>query len=368
MSFASMYGLLRTFSIACSPYVLKIRTARLVLTPWLCRNSMISRTCLASCHACAIRSRRLGPMPSTVCSSAARFSITVRTSAPNRPTSFFARIGPIPFTKPLPRYRSIPSAVVGGTVFMMVALNCSPCSLSLTHQPSALSHSPAVTEGSDPTTVVSSRPPRASPAGPGGRPPAAVVPARRPRAFPPRTQKPLSSLWKVTRSISPEISSVAGLRSGIAAFIGDSFSHGRSALGDPFGKAILVGFGCWKGSGRLRRFRGAGSLLYHLGGLSYPLLRGQPEETFIMPNAKRKILVTGSSGQIGSELVVALRARHGTQNVVACDIKPLEADRGLFELADVTDRETLQGIIRKHRIGSIYHLVSILSAAGEKIG
>ena len=159
---------------------------------------MISRTCFASCHACAIRSRRLGPIPSTVCSSAARFSITARTSAPNRPTSFFARIGPIPLTKPLPRYRSIPSAVVGGTVFMVVALNCSPCSLSLTHQPSALSHSPAVTEGSDPTTVVSSR---------------------CPRAFTRRTQKPLSSLWKVTRSIRPEISSVAGLRSGIAAFM-----------------------------------------------------------------------------------------------------------------------------------------------------
>ena len=82
---------------------------------------------------------------------------------------------------------------------MVVALNCSPCSLSLTHQPSALSHSPAVTEGSDPTTVVSSR---------------------CPRAFTRRTQKPLSSLWKVTRSITPEISSVEGLRSGIAAFMG----------------------------------------------------------------------------------------------------------------------------------------------------
>ena len=85
-----------------------------------------------------------------------------------------------------------------------------------------------------------------------------------------------------------------------------------------------------------------------------------------MPNAKRKILVTGSSGQIGSELVPALRERYGTQNVVACDIKPLQEGSGPFELADVTDREALQGIIRKHRIGSIYHLVSILSAAGEK--
>src|ERR1017187_7770888 len=104
----------------------------------------------------------------------------------------------------------IASAVGGGTVFMVVALNCSPCSRSLTHQPSALSHSPAVTEGSDPTTVVSSR---------------------CPRAFTRRTQKPLSSLWKVTRSIRPEISSVAGLRSGIAAFIcGDSLSHGGNGI------------------------------------------------------------------------------------------------------------------------------------------
>src|SRR2546426_12669300 len=106
----------------------------------------------------------------------------------------------------------MPSAVVGGTVFMVVALHCSPCSLSLIHQPSALSHSPAVTEGSDPTTVVSSR---------------------CPRAFTRRTQKPLSSLWKVTRSIRPEISSVAGLRSGIAAFIcGSYFPMGGGGLCD----------------------------------------------------------------------------------------------------------------------------------------
>ena len=57
----------------------------------------------------------------------------------------------------------------------------------------------------------------------------------------------------MTRSISPEISSVAGLRSGIAAFIGDSFSHGRSALGDAISRTIPLGFaypdGVWFGSG-----------------------------------------------------------------------------------------------------------------------
>src|SRR5882672_3021724 len=45
-----------------------------------------------------------------------------------------------------------PLGVVGGTVFIVEALNWSPCSLYLTHPPAATSHSPAVTEGNDPTT------------------------------------------------------------------------------------------------------------------------------------------------------------------------------------------------------------------------
>jgi hypothetical protein len=52
-------------------------------------------------------------------------------------------------------------------------------------------------------------------------------------------------LWKVIRSIKPEISSVAGVRSGIAAFIGDSFSHGRLGLayhGDCAGRSGRGGF------------------------------------------------------------------------------------------------------------------------------
>ena len=102
---------------------------------------------------------------------------------------------------------------------MLVALNCSLCS----HQPSALSHSPAVTEGSDPTTVVSSR---------------------CPRAFTRRTQKPLSLLWNVTRSITPEIPSVAGLRSwNVAVMLGEPFSHGRLVCRAPLRKQISRRFG-----------------------------------------------------------------------------------------------------------------------------
>jgi transposase len=49
------------------------------------------------------------------------------------------------------------------------------------------------------------------------------------------------------------ISSVAGLRSGIAAFIGDSFSHGRSALGDAISRDDSAGICLPGGVERLER-------------------------------------------------------------------------------------------------------------------
>ena len=50
---------------------------------------------------------------------------------------------------------------------------------------------------------------------------------------------------KVTRSISPDISSVAGLRSESAAFTGRRpFCHGKRLASVPIRKLILRGFGC----------------------------------------------------------------------------------------------------------------------------
>src|SRR6185312_11904986 len=42
-----------------------MRTARAVPTPWLCRNTMISRTAFCSAQAAVMRLARTGPMPST---------------------------------------------------------------------------------------------------------------------------------------------------------------------------------------------------------------------------------------------------------------------------------------------------------------
>ena len=89
----------------------------------------------------------------------------------------------MPLTIPLPRYFSIPSLVVGGLRFERSALNCRPCSLSRNQRPSAVSHSPALTEGSEPITVTRSR-----------------CPLTLTRS----TANPVSSLKKVTRSIRPE--------------------------------------------------------------------------------------------------------------------------------------------------------------------
>jgi|TARA_B110000238_G_scaffold221_1_gene222 nucleoside-diphosphate-sugar epimerase len=82
-----------------------------------------------------------------------------------------------------------------------------------------------------------------------------------------------------------------------------------------------------------------------------------------------KILVIGSSGQIGTELVVELRGLYGDSNVVASDIIPSSNEimrSGPFEKLDVTDNNLLLEIIKKHKISHVYLLAAILSANAEK--
>jgi len=83
----------------------------------------------------------------------------------------------------------------------------------------------------------------------------------------------------------------------------------------------------------------------------------------------RRILVTGALGQIGSELVPALRARVGPARVVASDIRMPRPDsplgEGLFEHVDCTELRQIQDLVRRQDIGAIYHLAGVLSAVGE---
>jgi nucleoside-diphosphate-sugar epimerase len=85
---------------------------------------------------------------------------------------------------------------------------------------------------------------------------------------------------------------------------------------------------------------------------------------------KAMILVTGATGQIGSELILELRNIYGNKNVVAAGHKR-EPDyklfnSGPFEYVDVTESKDLIRIVKKYSINTIYHLASVLSAVGEK--
>jgi nucleoside-diphosphate-sugar epimerase len=83
----------------------------------------------------------------------------------------------------------------------------------------------------------------------------------------------------------------------------------------------------------------------------------------------KKILVTGALGQIGAELVPALRERYGDEQVIASDIRMRprgEAANGPFEFVDCTHFRQLHEVVQRHRIGTIYHLAALLSAVAEE--
>ena len=84
----------------------------------------------------------------------------------------------------------------------------------------------------------------------------------------------------------------------------------------------------------------------------------------------KKILVTGALGQIGSELVPALRERFGTDQVIASDIRMAQRitleEEGPFEYVDCTNARQLQEAVRRHGVGTVYHLAALLSAVAEE--
>jgi nucleoside-diphosphate-sugar epimerase len=84
----------------------------------------------------------------------------------------------------------------------------------------------------------------------------------------------------------------------------------------------------------------------------------------------KKILVTGSTGQIGSELTLALRKKYGGENVIAAGHKrePSEAllKSGPFERVDLSSEEAIMQTVKKYTIDMIYHLAAVLSATGEE--
>jgi len=82
-----------------------------------------------------------------------------------------------------------------------------------------------------------------------------------------------------------------------------------------------------------------------------------------------KVLITGSLGQIGSELTNALCERYGKHNVVITDVRAKTCSDQISDcectVLDVTDSVRIADLVKKHNIKTIYHLAALLSAVAE---
>ncbi len=81
------------------------------------------------------------------------------------------------------------------------------------------------------------------------------------------------------------------------------------------------------------------------------------------------ILVIGSNGQIGTELVSKLRKIYNDSQVIACDIRRPDYDiknAGPFEFVNVLEKDILKNIFQKYKPTQVYLLAALLSATGEQ--
>jgi nucleoside-diphosphate-sugar epimerase len=89
-----------------------------------------------------------------------------------------------------------------------------------------------------------------------------------------------------------------------------------------------------------------------------------------MRKVMKKILVTGSTGQIGSELTLELRRKYGGENVVAVGHKRKPSEMllrsGPFVQVDLSNEKNIEEAVKNHDIDTIYHLAAVLSATGEE--
>ena len=83
----------------------------------------------------------------------------------------------------------------------------------------------------------------------------------------------------------------------------------------------------------------------------------------------KRILIVGAGGQIGSELTVYLRGIYG-----GCERRGYRharmhgtlAEDGPFEVLNALDATAMASVVARYRIDTIFNLVALLSAVGER--
>jgi len=81
----------------------------------------------------------------------------------------------------------------------------------------------------------------------------------------------------------------------------------------------------------------------------------------------KNILIIGSNGQIGTDLLAKLRQKYPDKQVWASDIRePQQFDPHFLHL-DATDAKAVKKAIVSHNIGEVYIMAAILSANAEKM-
>lgn len=84
---------------------------------------------------------------------------------------------------------------------------------------------------------------------------------------------------------------------------------------------------------------------------------------------KKRILIIGACGQIGTELTVKLREQYDAHKVIASDIREgddIIMNSGPFEILDATDYDAIEDVVIRHEITDVYLMAAMLSATAEK--
>jgi nucleoside-diphosphate-sugar epimerase len=83
-----------------------------------------------------------------------------------------------------------------------------------------------------------------------------------------------------------------------------------------------------------------------------------------------RTMITGGTGQIGSELAPEMRRRSGKDSVLVLGHSRRPSDElmesGPYETADIRNREGLLELVDRYDVREIYHLAAVLSGVGEK--